>query len=165
MGQTGKAPPCIGMLAASWNLHTKVVWSSPAREVIVKCSADKYLHVLLAGLINVQSLPLPSRPNYLLGTGESYGLTVQHMQDFLIFFIQLNYVHNKRNELLPPYAKLPCHKLAPRIPLPLSQFSHLAAFWYQLLLSIDTYPLFLISINYFVGLCWFVSIGVDLGIF
>ena len=40
----------MGMLAASWNLHTKVEWSSPAREVTVKCSADKYLHVLLVVL-------------------------------------------------------------------------------------------------------------------
>ena len=40
----------MGMLAASWNLHTKVGWSSPAREVIVKSSADKYLCVLLAAL-------------------------------------------------------------------------------------------------------------------
>ena len=31
---------------------------------------------------------------YLLGTGESYGLTAQHTQDCPIFFIQLNYVHN-----------------------------------------------------------------------
>ena len=31
--------------------------------------------------------------HYLLGTGESYGLTTQHMQDCPIFFIQLNHVH------------------------------------------------------------------------
>ena len=31
--------------------------------------------------------------NYLLGTGESYGPTAQHTQDFPIFFIQLNYVY------------------------------------------------------------------------
>ena len=50
MGRTGHAPPCMGMLAASWNLHTKVGWCSPVREVIVKHSADKYLPVLLAAL-------------------------------------------------------------------------------------------------------------------
>ena len=48
--------------------------------------------------------------------GERYGPTAKHLQDCLIFFIQLTYVH-----------KLPCHKVAPRIPLPLpvSQFSHI----------------------------------------
>ena len=40
----------MGMLATSWNLHTKVGWSSPIREVIVKCSADNYLPEILAGL-------------------------------------------------------------------------------------------------------------------
>ena len=40
----------MGVLAASWNLHTKVGWSSPAREVIVKRSPDKYLAVLLIAL-------------------------------------------------------------------------------------------------------------------
>ena len=50
MGQAGQAPSCMGMLAASWNLHTKVGLSSPAREVIVKHSTDKYLCVLLAVL-------------------------------------------------------------------------------------------------------------------
>ena len=50
MGQTGQAPPSMGMLAASWNLHTKVGWSGPARDVIAKHSADKYLPVLLAAL-------------------------------------------------------------------------------------------------------------------
>ena len=64
--------------------------------------------------------------NYLLSSGESYGLTAQYMQDCPIIFIQLNYVHDKRNKVLPPYAKLPCHNVAPRIPLPLSQFSHFA---------------------------------------
>ena len=35
--------------------------------------------------------------NYMLGTGESYGLTAHHMQDWPILFIQLNYVHiNKK---------------------------------------------------------------------
>ena len=34
--------------------------------------------------------------DYLLGTGESYGPTAQHMQDFPIFFIQLNYVYKER---------------------------------------------------------------------
>ena len=37
---------------------------------------------------------------YLLGLGESYGLTAQHTQDCPIFSIQLNYVHNKRNKVL-----------------------------------------------------------------
>ena len=31
--------------------------------------------------------------DYLLGTRVSYGPTAQHMQDFPIFFIQLNYVY------------------------------------------------------------------------
>ena len=55
------------------------------------------------------------------------GLTSQHLQDCLIFFIQLNYVHkSKQNKVLPPYIKLPCHKVAPGIPLPfpLIQWSH-----------------------------------------
>ena len=39
----------MGKLAASWNLHTEVGWSSPAVEVIVKHSIDNYL-VLLAAL-------------------------------------------------------------------------------------------------------------------
>ena len=43
-GRQVKHHPAGGMLAASWNLHTKFGWSSPAREVIVKCSADKYLY-------------------------------------------------------------------------------------------------------------------------
>ena len=34
--------------------------------------------------------------NYLLGTGESYSPTAQHMQDSRIFFIQLNYVYNRK---------------------------------------------------------------------
>ena len=33
---------------------------------------------------------------YLLGTGESYGPTAQHTQDSRIFFIQLNYVYNRK---------------------------------------------------------------------
>ena len=31
----------MGMLATSWNSHSKVGWSSPAGEVIVKCYADE----------------------------------------------------------------------------------------------------------------------------
>ena len=51
--------------------------------------------------------------HYLLGTGESYSPTAQHMQDSPIFFIQLNYVHNNnKNKVLPPYGKFPCHKVA-----------------------------------------------------
>ena len=33
---------------------------------------------------------------YLLGSGESYGPTAQHWQDYPIFFIQLNYVHKSK---------------------------------------------------------------------
>ena len=33
-GRQVKAPPYMGMLEASWNLHTKVGWSSPAGEVM-----------------------------------------------------------------------------------------------------------------------------------
>ena len=47
----------MGMLAASWNLHTKVEWSSPAWEVIVKHSEDKYLYSKQC-YISVQPLPL-----------------------------------------------------------------------------------------------------------
>ena len=60
------------------------------------------------------------RTDYLLGTRESYGPKVQHSQDCLIFFIWLNYVRKLKNKVLPPYVKLPCHKVAPGIPLPLS---------------------------------------------
>ena len=49
---------------------------------------------------------------YLLSTGESYSPTAQHMQDSPIFFIQLNYVHNIKDKVLPPYGKFPCHKVA-----------------------------------------------------
>ena len=39
--------------------------------------------------------------NYCCG---EQGLTVQHMQDCLIPFIQLNYTYNvKQNKVLPPY--------------------------------------------------------------
>ena len=58
MGQTGRALPWLGMLGAFWNLHTKVWWSSPAREVILKHSADKYLY-FQACFISAQPLPLP----------------------------------------------------------------------------------------------------------
>ena len=51
-------------------------------------------------------------PNYSLGTGESYGPTAQHTQNFVIFFIQLNYVHKNKNKVLLPYSKLPCHEVA-----------------------------------------------------
>ena len=34
--------------------------------------------------------------NYSLSTGENYGLTVQHMQDCPIFFIQLSYVYKSK---------------------------------------------------------------------
>ena len=47
-----------------------------------------------------------------LGTGERYGPTAQHKQDSPIFFIQLNYVHNDKNNVLLPYGKFPCHKVA-----------------------------------------------------
>ena len=50
--------------------------------------------------------------DYLLNTGKSYGPTAQHMQDSPIFFIQLNYVHNNKNKVLPPYGKFPYHKVA-----------------------------------------------------
>ena len=50
--------------------------------------------------------------NYLLSTGESYGLTAQHMQDSPIFFIQLNYVHNNKNKVLSHYGKFPWYKVA-----------------------------------------------------
>ena len=65
-----------------------------------------------------------------------------------------------KNEVLPPYTKLPCHKVAPGIPLPLSQFSHFAKlqFWPQLYISAN----FAFT---FVGLCWFVSIDIHLGVF
>ena len=49
--------------------------------------------------------------NYLLGTGESYTLTAQHMQDSPIFFIQLNYVNNKKIRCCHPM-QFPCHKVA-----------------------------------------------------
>ena len=52
-------------------------------------------------------------------------LTSQHLQDWPIFFIKLNCVHKlKQNKVLAPYVKLPCHKMAPWIPLPLNQWSH-----------------------------------------
>ena len=57
------------------------------------------------------------------------GLTAKHTQDYPMFFIQLNYVHNKRNKMLPPYAKLPCHKVAHGIPLPFNQWSHANKHW------------------------------------
>ena len=59
--------------------------------------------------------------HYLLGTGKSYSLTAQNMQDCLIFFMQPNYVH-KTNKVMPPYVKLICYKEAPGILLPLFQF-------------------------------------------
>ena len=40
------------------------------------------------------------------------GPTAQHMQDSPIFFMQLNYVHNNKNKVLPPYDKFPLHKVA-----------------------------------------------------
>ena len=67
--------------------------------------------------------------HYSLGIGESYGPPAQYMQDCPIFFRQLNYVHNnkeKGDKVLQPYDKLPYHKVALGIPLPLSQFSHFA---------------------------------------
>ena len=39
------------------------------------------------------------------------GPTAQHMPDSPIFLIQLNYVHNNKNQVLPPYDKFPCHKV------------------------------------------------------
>ena len=48
------------------------------------------------------------------------GLTAQDLQYCPIVFIQLNYVHTlKQNKVLPPYVKLPGHKVAPGIPFPL----------------------------------------------
>ena len=64
--------------------------------------------------------------HYLLGIVESYGPTAQHSQDCQMF-IQLNYVHKlKQNNVLPPYVKLPCHKVVPGITLLPSHFSHIA---------------------------------------
>ena len=94
--------------------------------------------------------------NYLFGTGESYGPTAQHSQDCPIFLIQLNCVHIlKQNKVLPTYLQLPCHKMAPGIPLPhnASQFSHIAwlHFLQQLIKPAKIYLCSLLSINYF---CW-----------
>ena len=48
------------------------------------------------------------------------GPTAQHSQDCPIFFKKLNYVHrSKQNTVWAPYVKLPYHKVAPGIPLPL----------------------------------------------
>ena len=44
------------------------------------------------------------------------GLTAQHMQYSPVFFIQLNYVHNNKNKVLPPYGKFPFHKVAQHWP-------------------------------------------------
>ena len=59
---------------------------------------------------------------FVLGTGESYGPTIQNSQHCLIFFIQLNYVYKlKQNKVLPPYVKLPLPQDGMQgIPLPLS---------------------------------------------
>ena len=38
------------------------------------------------------------------------GPTEQHLQDCVLFFIQLNYVHKSKNKVLPPYFKLPLPK-------------------------------------------------------
>ena len=68
-------------------------------------------------------------PYYLLGIGKSYGLTAQHMQDYPIFFIQLNYVHNNKIKIRCCHLmvnSLPQGGTTLGIPLPLSQFSHFA---------------------------------------
>ena len=106
--------------------------------------------------------------SYSLGTGESYGPTVQHTQDCPIFFIQLNYVHNKRNKVMPPYATLPCHKVAPKNSISsfsIQPFCIAVIFGHSCLYLLKSpfntwHPSFI-----FVGLCWFVSIGMHLGIF
>ena len=64
MGQAGQAPPCMGMLAASW---TKVGWSSPDRNVTVKRSAGKYLRVLLE--MKMHGFMRPSSLFQILGCG------------------------------------------------------------------------------------------------
>ena len=90
-----------------------------------------------------------------LGTGESYGPTAQCSQDCPIIFMHLKYVYkSKQNQVLPPYVKLPCHKVASGIPLPpLSQVSHIAwlHFWPQLIKSAEISLYYLPSIHYF---CW-----------
>ena len=105
--------------------------------------------------------------NYLLSTGESYGPTAQHMQDFPIFFIQLNYVH--KNKVLPPYIKIPCYKVAQHWEFHFlflnAAILHSYIFGNSCFLSVE------ITFNtrhpsiIFVGLCLFVSIGMHLGIF
>ena len=101
--------------------------------------------------------------HYLLSNGESYGPTAQHLQDCLIFFIQLNYVHKtKPNKVLPPYVKLPMIPL----PLLLSQLSHIAY------CSFGNSCLYLLKSPFntchpsiiFVGLTWCVFICMHLGI-
>ena len=106
-------------------------------------------------------------PIYSLGTWESYGLTAQHMQDCPIF-IQLNYVHNNKEIRC-------CHFM---INSPATRWHwgfhflflnsailHSCNFGHKLFISVN------ISFNLChpsiisVGLYWFVSIGMHLGIF
>ena len=50
-------------------------------------------------------------------------MTAKHLQDYPVLFIQLNDVYkSKQNKVLPPYVRLPFHKVAPGILLPLNQF-------------------------------------------
>ena len=61
--------------------------------VMIGYWVDEFTHIWLAKHFIAQSHIYHS---YLLGTGESYGPTAQHTQDSRIFFIQLNYVYNRK---------------------------------------------------------------------
>ena len=106
---------------SSWDLSIQYSLRACVRFSSVSCWIPSHLIMNLPGVSGIFDLILGMRPlgdflsiavasNYLLSTGESYGLTVQHMQDSPIFFIQLNYVH--KNKVLPPYVKFTCHEVA-----------------------------------------------------
>ena len=98
--------------------------------------------------------------NYSLTTGESYDPTSQHMlmQDSLIFFIQLNYVHKNKDKVLSPYGKFPCHKVAQHWEfhfLFLNSAILLSCNFGHSCLYLLKSSIFLPSINYF---CWIVLV-------
>ena len=76
---------------------------------------------------------------------------------------------NKRNKVLPPYANSPCHKVAhagnSTSSFSISAILHSCILGYSCFLSANILIISWHPSIIFVGLCWFVSIGMHLGIF
>ena len=92
-------------------------WPSSPLDIHSKGNLCLQLNCLIVFLVS----PLDSW-NYCSG---EQAWEPWYSQGCPIFFTQLNYVHKwKQNKELPPYFKLPSHKVAPGVPLPLIQWSH-----------------------------------------